>query len=342
MRPVAGLGVVVVAAAPVRVGHRWRGSARCTTRSAPQWRRRRPTPRSRTRRARGYPTAHSSTRIPPIDPPTTACQRAMPSVVGERGFDRDLVADRDAGEARSVRLAVGRVRRRARRALTAAEHVRAHHEPAVGVERRAGPDHAVPPAGDGVTRSRGPGGVTVAGERVQHQHRVRRVGRERPPRLVRDRDRGQVAARFERQRMIERWRTAVRPGSSPARHAPVTGETGQVSVTPLAARKPASRSAWMSCRVSMPTDRRTRSSVTPVATCSWASSCECVVVAGWMARLRTSPTLARWLCSSSASTNFVPASRPPLIPNARIAPAPVRQVLLARARSTGSTRGPGT
>ena len=27
----------------------------------------------------GYPTAHSSTRMPPIDPPTTACQRSMPS-----------------------------------------------------------------------------------------------------------------------------------------------------------------------------------------------------------------------------------------------------------------------
>ena len=54
---------------------------------------------------------------------------------------------------------------------------------------------------------------------------------------------------------------------------------------------------------SRPTASRTRPGVTPVASCSSAVSCECVVDAGWITRLRTSPMLATWLCSSSASTN---------------------------------------
>ena len=70
--------------------------------------------------------------------------------------------------------------------------------------------------------------------------------------------------------------------------------------------------------------------MTPVVTCSSATSCWCVVVAGWMARLRTSPTLARWLCSSSESTNFWPASRPPLMPNETIAPWPFGRYFFAR------------
>ena len=62
--------------------------------------------------------------------------------------------------------------------------------------------------------------------------------------------------------------------------------------------------------------------MTPVASCSSADSCECVVDAGWITRLRTSPMLATWLCSSSASTNRLPASSPPSISNASTAPAP--------------------
>ena len=58
------------------------------------------------------------------------------------------------------------------------------------------------------------------------------------------------------------------------------------------------------------------------------ASCWCVVVAGWIARLRTSPTLARWLCSSSASTNFWPASSPPSMPNDDDRALAVREVLL--------------
>ena len=56
--------------------------------------------------------------------------------------------------------------------------------------------------------------------------------------------------------------------------------------------KPLSRSARMSSMVSRPTDKRTRLGSTPVATCSCSLSWLWVVVAGWMARLRTSPMLA--------------------------------------------------
>ena len=47
------------------------------------------------------------------------------------------------------------------------------------------------------------------------------------------------------------------------------------------------------------------------------------VEAGWMTRLRTSPMLATWLCSSRASTNFLPASIPPCSSKASTAPPPL-------------------
>ena len=78
----------------------------------------------------------------------------------------------------------------------------------------------------------------------------------------------------------------------------------------------------MSSMPSSPTDSRTRPGVTPVASCSSPESWLWVVLAGWITRLRTSPMLARWLCSSSASTNRLPASTPPRRSNATTAPAP--------------------
>ena len=88
----------------------------------------------------------------------------------------------------------------------------------------------------------------------------------------------------------------------------------------LAAANPLSRSARMSSIDSSPTLRRTRPGSTSDASCSSGVSWLCVVLAGWITRLRTSPMLATWLCSSSASTNFLPASRPPSIWNASTEP----------------------
>ena len=124
---------------------------------------------------------------PPVDP----------EVVGQRDLDDHLVPDRDPWEARPVRPTVGRVRRRSGGSLAAAEHVRAHHEEAVGVDRRARTDHPVPPPGLAVARSGGTGCVAVSGERVQHEHRVVARGIERAPCLVRDGHVLEASAGFE-------------------------------------------------------------------------------------------------------------------------------------------------
>ena len=57
-----------------------------------------------------------------------------------------------------------------------------------------------------------------------------------------------------------------------------------------------------------------------------------------MTRLFASPTLARWLQSSSASMNARPASRPPRRPNVNTAPAPSGRYRAASARSGLSGR----
>ena len=49
---------------------------------------------------------------------------------------------------------------------------------------------------------------------------------------------------------------------------------------------------------------------------------KCVVLAGWITKLRQSPTLAKWLKSFSASMNERPCSRVPLISKLNTEPAP--------------------
>ncbi len=78
----------------------------------------------------------------------------------------------------------------------------------------------------------------------------------------------------------------------------------------------------MSSRLSRPTDSRTKSSVTPVETCSSGVSCWWVVEAGWMIRLLESPMFARCENSFTESISLTPASRPPLMPKPMIAPCP--------------------
>ena len=74
---------------------------------------------------------------------------------------------------------------------------------------------------------------------------------------------------------------------------------------------------------SMPTLRRTKSGLTPAVVCSSAVSWLWVVVAGWIARLLASPTLAGWLNNCRLSMNCLPATTPPLMPTPSMAPHPL-------------------
>ena len=112
---------------------------------------------------RGWLTAHCSACIPPIDAPTTACSRSMPSSVVEQPMlGRDHVAQGEAGKAHAR---LGRaVRGRGREAV--ADRVGGDHEPARRVERLARADQEIEP-------------VVRAGERGADQDGVRAVGVER-------------------------------------------------------------------------------------------------------------------------------------------------------------------
>ena len=89
-----------------------------------------------------------------------------PERVEQRDLRADHVADGDHREAHAVGLAVRRRARRPGRAHAAADHVGADHVEAVGVDRLARADHAVPPAGLAGDRVRA-GDVLVAGQRVE-------------------------------------------------------------------------------------------------------------------------------------------------------------------------------
>ena len=173
-----------------------------------------------------WPTAHSSTRMPPIEPPTTRVPAVDAERVGQRDLERDLVADRGDREARAVRTAVaGAVRRRTGRALAAAEHVRAHHEEPVGVDRASRARWCRPTSRRRRARARPARPRGCRGERVQHEHRVRpRRARACPTSRTRPSTVVERAAGLELQAVGERARTAGGPGSSPGRHAPVTGQ----------------------------------------------------------------------------------------------------------------------
>ena len=113
------------------------------------------------------------------------------------------------------------------------------------------------------------GGVTVARERVQHEHRVRRARVELPQVSNATFDRRETSAGLEHVRPVAEQRREL-PAARRIAGAPGTSCRERVVVdpvghpAPLAARNPASRSARMSSSVSIPTQRRTSPGVTPV------------------------------------------------------------------------------
>ena len=141
-----------------------------------------------------------------------------------RGLGRDLVPDGQVGEAGRP-LATVRARGcRAGAALASAEHVRGDDEPAVGVDVLARADDAGPPSGG---RMPGPGRadhVAVAGEGVQHEHRVARRPRSARPRSRRRSarragDRHARATRAQPSELAVADRVALPPGAGRRRLA---------------------------------------------------------------------------------------------------------------------------
>ena len=99
-------------------------------------------------------------------------QRVDAEMIEQHGLRAHHVADGDDGKFEAPGLAGLRIGRgRAGRAHAGADHVRADHEIALGVDRLAGADHGLPPAGFAGDRMHARH-VLVAGERMADQHRI--------------------------------------------------------------------------------------------------------------------------------------------------------------------------
>ena len=94
-----------------------------------------------------------------------------PQRLQQRNLRADHVADGDDREAHRIGRAVRRRTARPGRAHAAAQHIGADDEEAVGIDRQARPDHAVPPAGLAGDRMRA-GDMLVAAGRVADQNGV--------------------------------------------------------------------------------------------------------------------------------------------------------------------------
>ena len=137
------------------------------------------------------------------------------------------VGDGDDGKIEPVGAAgCGIDRARPGRAHAAADHVGAEHEIAVGIDRLAGADHGLPPAGlagDGMDV----GDMLVAGQRMADEHEVRLVGVERAVGLIGDGEGREFLPAVERKRdrrkmrdlALRDWRSAQAERNGPGRLA---------------------------------------------------------------------------------------------------------------------------
>lgn len=124
--------------------------------------------------------------------------------VGEGRLGGYLVGGGDLGPAAAPGSAVRCGGGGSRRALAAAEDVGAHDEQTVGVEDPPWPDQAIPPAFCRMPGAGRAGGVAVAGEGVQDEHRVAGRGVQASPGLVGDPHTRQLAAELQAQRAGQR------------------------------------------------------------------------------------------------------------------------------------------
>ena len=156
--------------------------------------------------------------MPPIEPPATANTVSMPrwssSIACARTMSRMVMT----GKSRPQGIAGRRMGRgRAGGAHAGAEHIGADDEIAVGVDRLAGADHGLPPAGlagHGMAVE----DVLVAGQRMADQHGVAARGIERAVGLVGDLERAERHAGIELERLVRRrtGRAATAGGPPPA------------------------------------------------------------------------------------------------------------------------------
>ena len=129
-------------------------------------------------------------------------QRVDAEAVEQHGLRAHHVGNGDDREIQPPRLAGGGIDRgRPGRAHAAADHVGADDEVAVGVERPAGADHGVPPAGLAGHRMH-IGDMLIAGQRMADQNGVGAIGIEVAIGLVGDLERREIDAAIELQRLV--------------------------------------------------------------------------------------------------------------------------------------------
>ena len=129
-------------------------------------------------------------------------QRIDAQPIDQHGLRAHHVGNGDDGKIQPPHLAGGRIGRgRAGRAHAAADHVRADDEIFVGIERTAGTDHGLPPAGLAGHRMH-IGDVLIAGQRMADQNGVGAIGVEFAIGLVGDLERRKVDAAIELQGLV--------------------------------------------------------------------------------------------------------------------------------------------
>ena len=129
-------------------------------------------------------------------------QRVDAQTVEQHGLRAHHVRNGDDRKIQPPQFAGGGIgRRRPGRAHAAADHIGADDEVAVGVERTAGADHGLPPAGLAGHRMH-VGDVLIAGQRMADQNGVGAVGVEFAIGLVGDLERREIDAAIERQRLV--------------------------------------------------------------------------------------------------------------------------------------------
>ena len=182
-------------------------------------------PNAASRRRSAAPRTRAADSSPPIaapacrpsSRPTTANSDVDAEMVEQHRLRAHHVANGDDRKVEAPRHAgVGIGRRRPGGAHAAAEDIGADDEIALGVDRPAGADHGLPPAGLAGQRM-GVGDVLIAGERMADQHGVAALGIERAVGLIGDLERARSMPASSRNGSCGAKRTSSECGWSASR-----------------------------------------------------------------------------------------------------------------------------